>query len=309
MTAAEHELLKQEPSGFPFRRGRLLIMALQFFAVGDESGIQDGAPYCLVCGYSGSAKEWDAFEPQWQSVLDDAGVERFHATEFFGRDRRGRRLGPYANWTDDDAARFLERLAGAINQRRLRPIGVAVDVAAFNGLTEGERRFLTGGFWMTRNRSEGRWIRSTGAPNKPYYLAFQYFLQQAARHSPKDAQINFLFDRQDVLEAHAVKVFKEIAERGLIIDGDKKNLRRLAFGSSRDDPALQAADLRVNTWYGTLTRENTVEAMGWERVHAMNLLTKKKKSSLMGVMTKEVLDKMLSGYLPNEVRKTLQDLA
>jgi len=279
-------------------------MALQFAAVGDESGIHAGAPYCVVSGYSASAREWLAFEPRWRTVLKDAGVEWFHAKQFFGRDKRGRRLGPYAKWLDNDARRFLEKLAGVINQRRVTPIGVAIDVAAFNALTEGERRFLTGGLWTAPpDLSRGRWTQNTGAPTKPYYLALQVFFVQAAQHSPKDAQINFLFDRQNVLQAQAINMFNQTVERGLAVDGQKKDLRWIAYGSSREEPSLQAADLRTHAWYGTLAYGGL---LGWERAYAMDLLTK--KSKVIGICNAEFMEHLL-GELPVDVRDKLRELA
>jgi len=278
-------------------------MALQFAAAGDESGIHTGAPYCLVCGYSGSAKEWLAFEPRWQAALHDAGVEWFHSKQFFGRDKRGRRLGPYAKWLASDAERFLEKLALTINERRLTPIGVAIDVEAFNALTLGERRFLTGGLWAAPpDLSRGRWTHNTGAPTKPYYLALQSFFVQAARHTPKDAQINILLDRQNVLQAQAINMFNLTVERGLAVDGQKKDLRWIAFGSSREEPALQAADLRTHTWYANLVHGESLDS---ERDYAMHLLTKKDK--FIGICNAEYMEGIL-GALPDDVRNKLRGL-
>jgi len=281
-------------------------VVVELFAVGDESGIQAGAPYCLISGYIGSAKEWLAFEPQWEAVLKGAGVQWFHARQFFGRGNDGRRLGPYGAWTDDDARVFLSKLAGVINQRRLRPIGVAVDTGAFNALTEGERRWLTGGLWAARpdDLSRGRWTQNTGAPTKPYYLAFQFFLVQAAQSSVKDAQISFLFDRQNVLQAQAINMFQQTVERGLIkIEGYEKYLRWIAYGNSPDEPSLQAADLHTHAWYGTLARGPDLE---WERSYAMDLLTKKR--TVMGICNADYLEQLLT-RLPADVRKRLRQLA
>ena len=281
-------------------------MVLQLFAVGDESGIQAGAPYCLISGYIGSAKEWLAFGPQWEAVLKDAGVEWFHARQFLGRDNHGRRLGPYAAWTDDEARVFLKKLADVINQRRLNPIGVAVDTGAFNALTQGERRWLTGGLWAARpdDLSRGRWTHNTGAPTKPYYLAFQFFLVQAAQNAAKDAQINFLFDRQNVLQAQAINMFQQTVERGLIkIEGYEKYLRWIAYGNSPDEPSLQAADLHTHAWYGALAY---ADDLACERSYAMDLLTKKRK--VMGICNAEYMEQLLE-RLPADVRNRLRELA
>ena len=75
------------------RGGHARIIAM-FQAYFDESGIQDSAPVCLVCGYFGGPGQWQ-FGNEWKDVLDEYGINEFHAKQFGAFDPFGKRVGSY----------------------------------------------------------------------------------------------------------------------------------------------------------------------------------------------------------------------
>lgn len=221
-------------------------------------------------------------------VLRKYSISAFHATDFFGRDKQGGRLGPYRSWSEAIAKRFLEELTSAINQRRLYPIGGAVDVTAFNSFSTGERRFLTGGSWSKSGK-----LKSSGKPSEPYYLAFQTLLTEATRCANTDTLVHFVFDQQHVLEPWAVRLFKQIA------DGRKhklwERLGEISYADRRKKIGLQAADLHTHAWYRYLVRRND---MSKERFAAMDALTKRRRA--MGIWSKDLMEELLSCVTPEE---------
>lgn len=270
----------------------------------DESGVHGNASYCLVTGYVGTPQHWGRFERQWKEILARYSVSDFHAKRFFARDERGGRLDCYKGWPAEKALSFLDNLLFCVDQRRLSPIGGAVQVPSFDALTYGERRFLTGGNFT----ADGRWLTS-GAPSKPYYLALEHLLVEALNRASEDTTIHFLFDRQEVLGARAVQTFNEIVGRAPArstsyctqpLVGVEK-LGRLAFGKCSKEPCLQAADLLTHSWYSYLSRG--AEGLSDERRYAMNQLTRKRQD--IRIYNTEGFELVLS-KLPSEVRAALQ---
>lgn len=143
-----------------------------------------------------------SFKRAWSKVLQAYGVSRFHARDFFA----GNFGGPssvYHGWQTDKAVAFLHELVATINGLNLRPIGGAIVVNDFNALTLGERRILTGGLWSIPKQK----FVVSGAPTKPYFAAFVRFLIEAMEQTPKNAITHFVFDRQNVMERNAARLF------------------------------------------------------------------------------------------------------
>jgi hypothetical protein len=177
-----------------------VIDSLETYA--DESGIH-ARRYCVVCGLVGSSTQWRTAENRWSRTCD--GIV-FHAKQFFGRDDAGYRLGPYKGWSHEKASKFLAALFDAISERELTLVGAVVDVQAFNGLSLGERRYLT----LARfDRDMSVW-RTTGAPSKPWFLGFgaTVALSAAAARRP-DLKVDFWFDRQNEYEGLANDLFQQ----------------------------------------------------------------------------------------------------
>lgn len=213
------------------------------------------------------------FEKDWMALLKDAGVSSFHATQFFAkRDYRG---------LNDD-------LADVIHHHRLYPIGAGVDVNAFNDLTTGERRFVTGA------RMRGSKPITSGAQSQPYYLAFQYLVIEATNQAREDSIINFTFDRQNVLQAKALETYHDYVNH-MSDESRRRKLGRISFDDSAKYPGLQAADMHTHLWYSYMSQRT---GMTEARHSAMKKLTSKRGA--MRLFDAERLEELLSGLSPED---------
>lgn len=229
---------------YPYHEGKHIIVTIELFAYGDESGIEDSAPYCLLLGFMGSPRQWDTFKKDWRKILNDYEIQEFHAKGFFGRDQHGQRLDHYKDWSSARAHGFLESLVQVASRRRLYPIGGAVDVKAFKSFTQAERGFFTGQLiWNDWNMR--KWHIS-GAPTKPYYFAMKLFVIEALERAEPSASIHFIFDEQNVLQAHAVNTFRDWVSLYHPFQGNKAGIdqfKSIIFTKSGNEAGLQLADM------------------------------------------------------------------
>ena len=70
---------------YPYNEGGHLIAAVEFWAYGDESGIEGNAKLCMLLGYVGAPNEWESFNVAWVAVLKKYCVQEFHAADFFAQ--------------------------------------------------------------------------------------------------------------------------------------------------------------------------------------------------------------------------------
>jgi hypothetical protein len=244
-----------------------------FWLYADESGIHDGAAYCLVCGYVGREDHWLRFDQRWREVLADAGQSDFHAKRFFARSANGARVPPYQGFSDREATAFVEALIGTVvaPEHHLNRIGIGIDTAAFSSLSTGERRYLTGG-----NFHHGRFRLNTGAPTKPYYLAFFHTYLQALRGLPQDNSVmHFMFDQQNVLQEQALAAMR-IATDALKARNTPEwwlnQIGPISFAERKKYSALQAADLATYLWYCYAESRAKGVPVSGERGSALKLL-------------------------------------
>ncbi|MHB8516093.1 MAG: hypothetical protein ACYDCT_12020 [Dehalococcoidia bacterium] len=261
-------------------------------AYADESGIDSRRGYCVVAGYVGSPRQWDRFKTEWGHALGK--VPAFHSKRFFGRDENGGRLDHYRGWSEKDADNFINGLLSVIQRHRLTPVGGAIDLSAFNALSVGERRFLTGG----HPKAHGGWELSTGAPTKPYYLGFRFLVQEALGLARAGARVHFVFDRQEVLRAHAKTTFGRICRRA--VPPTSVQLGDLTFEDCTQTVQLQAADLYANVWHAYLAKRSKLSTGALD---ALYQLTRKRKG--MPVYQTEAFEANLH-RLPAEIRKRLR---
>lgn len=222
-------------------------MVTEFDAFGDESGIEASAAYCIVGGYVGTPRQWKIFTKEWSAALDEYGVPRFHAKDFFQPARR-RKVECYQGWTDQKLTRFLRLLLETLNRRRIEAAIAAVHAPSFNALAEDDRRFLSGGIMNTRAQLMGdddlrlsrKWL-SSGAPTRPYFCAFQGFISQALDKTSDDSILSFTLEQQNVVEARAIQTFHEAYKTERYLRSAK--LGDITFADSERKLPLQAADL------------------------------------------------------------------
>lgn len=142
---------------------KLFAMIEAYF---DESGIHDGAHACLIAGYCADRSQWRYFEKNWKKVLARENIEEFHAKVFFKNRTPGT---PYFKWSKTRWKRTLNDLLSIIESSGIRPISGGVVMRDWERLSHERRRFLTGGAYDSTRRK----FITSGAPNQPYFLAFQ----------------------------------------------------------------------------------------------------------------------------------------
>jgi hypothetical protein len=204
----------------------------------DESGIHEGAHVCVIGGYWGSIKKWKRFERRWKQIIEDAGeptLKEFHSTDFWYAD--GRRKGIFARWSNDKADKFIADLATCIVDSGIYPTAAVLVVADWKKLNKDERMFLTGGRY---NKSTLKWV-TRGAPNRLYFLPFQFAIEYPALSCQAGLHVHYVFDLNKQFKKHALDLF------GLMKIDPKINARHrmgaLDFETGEAAPGLQAADM------------------------------------------------------------------
>jgi hypothetical protein len=272
------------------------LAILNLYAYADESGVHENPLFFVLAGYIASPRQWDLFCKDWQNILDSFGVSEFHAKDFF--QLKARQIHTqYRKWSDDNNRQFISELSKAINSRRLYPIGCAVDVNAFNNITVGERRYLTGGKWDAK---KGRFTTS-GKPSAPYFAAFHYYVRAALDRTSDKAKLHLVFEHQNVMESKARQTFEEMIALSSKMEGSEK-LDSIVYSISTDKPQLQAADLFSHTTYryavGGIPSDYSLGI-------AMNQLFKDRRS--VGLMNTEGIETFLQKYLPEIERLRIQE--
>ncbi len=218
-----------------------------FEAYLDESGIHDGAQVCVVAGFYGTEAAWRRFETQWQNIIGDypeLADEEFHAKIFFKR-VKGKRVGPYKDWDDAKAAKFLERLIQAIMRNRIFPIGYAIVVQHFLDLPQKTREWFTGAKFTIHGRRV-----SSGSPKRSYYLPFQFTVLEAAKTCGTKEKIHFFVGLDRSFDEYAVDLYKYLLDDSVRLpDLYRSALGNISFPLAKDTPGLQAADLLAYRLY------------------------------------------------------------
>jgi hypothetical protein len=206
----------------------------------DESEIHGGSRRCVVAGFAGGRRKVVALEKRWREILSQFKIAEdigFHAKTFFKRSASGRRFGPYEGWSDQQARDFVAQLVKAVTDVTLYPVGGGVDMQYFNSLSHNLRRWLTGGMY---DSSKGKWLTS-GAPNKPYFFAFQQLVIGSAQFANPGVTIDCICDRQDTFSSLAIQLWNYMKDELVWETG--KHLGGIDFYSRFQRFALQAADM------------------------------------------------------------------
>lgn len=215
-----------------------MVSALALEAYLDESGIHDGAHACVVAGYWGSEKHWRKFEPRWKKIIehaDEPTMKEFHSVKFWKPD--GTRKGVYATWSNAKADQFIADLLTCIGDYNLYPSGFVLDVSAWKKFNKSERMFMTGGRYDIKNE---KWI-TPSAPNKTYYLPFQFCVVAPAKTCKPRLMVHYFFDLNKQFRNHATDLFRHLKKDQTIQCRDR--IGELALPTSEEAPGLQAADL------------------------------------------------------------------
>lgn len=204
----------------------------------DESGIHDGAHVCVIAGYWGSKKNWIRFEKRWREILNAANeppLKEFHSTDFWHEDDS--RKGVFAKWSDAKADKFIHDLITCIVDAKIIPTDATLVVSEWNKLNLDERRFLTGGHY---HPTEKKWA-TFGAPNRTYFLPFQFAVVNPALACSPGLHVHYTFDLHKQFKNYASDLF-ELLKLDKTLEWAHR-LGSLTMESSEAAPGLQAADL------------------------------------------------------------------
>lgn len=211
----------------------LLVLKAYF----DETGIHEGSRFCVVAGYFGGEKRWRDLSNAWGKTLLKYEVHEFHARRFFGRDDFGNRLDEYKDWTDDKAKAFINALVSAVEaSKKINPISCSLVKEAWNELSYGERRYISGGMY-----SAGK-FKTSGAPSKAYFLPFQYCIVNTAHYCGVGQRVHFIFDLNEQFKGFAHDLYALLrGEHSKISVKDR--LGPLTFETSLHAVPIQVSDL------------------------------------------------------------------
>ncbi len=212
--------------------GKLFAVMQAYF---DESGIHHESAFCILAGYVGGVGQWKRFERTWRKILAKYKVEEFHAKRFFQRDKRGQRLDEYADWTDAKADDFIRELINCILSVKVYPVSCSVVKAAWNQLSYGERRYLTGGIFDADE------FTTSGAPSKAYFVSFQFCIYMATDFCGRGQKVHFAFDLNKDFHGYGREYFKLLKKLPGLSWAPK--LGQPSWPTSFEAVQLQAADL------------------------------------------------------------------
>jgi hypothetical protein len=262
---------------------------------GDESGIQEGARWCVLAGYIGEPREWERFNKKWSGTLERYEISEFKSSEFWGREERtGARISPYRGWSNAKSERFITRLLDLIDQHNIQPVGCSLELRAWNALTEGERRSITGGNLKLR---KDQW-RDSGSPH-PYHAVFHGFIADSAIHRDDySSRIALILDEQTSYEGRAKYIFARYKSANTA--PEMMRFRDLVFAPSHEHPGLQASDLVTHCWYRVHEHGSRTDP---ERKQAFLRLANKRDK--MMIWTASRLENLLAQQ-PAEYRERLR---
>jgi hypothetical protein len=286
---------------YPYDEGRHLLVIIDLYAYGDESGLQDRPPYCLLAGYIASPNQWRLFNHDWQEILKAYGVPLFHAKEFFPFQARSHNP-VYKGWQTEKAKTFVFSLGEAINNHAIHPLGCAIDVKAFESFSIGERRFLTGAGWNSQTGT----FKYLGKPASPYLAVFESFVRAALDRTPPKARLHLVFHSQREMEPKVCEIFADMITNSHLMPRGKRP-ESIGYRSADNSPELQACDLYAYGWNYYLSHKSSGWASNYLLRVAMTQLCRKVKG--IDLMDRDSIEATLTtGLQPNDRERIRQQL-
>lgn len=260
-------------------------MALREWVYVDESGIHGDAPVCIVAGYRASPMQWKRFSRDWKEILakSEYRIEVFHSTDFFNRKRsKNPDKNLYLGWSDAKAAKFLDELLFAISRRKIRAVGGAVEVPAFDSFSYGERCQMVG-YATTKSSRQHR-------KPAPYHMAVRMMVEDALDLTAHDTELHFVIAEQRELQQRALDGYALTKELWQTRFPDRvKRLKGMGIESPIDFPGLQAADLLAYMWYNFLSHGYRLNG---QKSKALVQLTRNRND--LGVATTEGMERLFA---------------
>lgn len=198
----------------------------------DETGIHEGAPFCVIAGYFGGPGQWKKFDPAWRRALSGFGVplDQFHALDLMQRRKS------FFGWDGKRQSELLTSLTAAMTMYKIYPVSVGLVIADFQELSLTQRRFVTGA-----TMKNGQLV-SSGCPNKPYFAPFQYCMKRVVSYAEVGGRADFFFGLDRSFAKYARTLY-DIIKRSKQPDETRCRLGEIAFPMAKETPGLQAADL------------------------------------------------------------------
>jgi len=220
----------------------------------DESGIHDGAAYCVIAGYFGGRGQWRKFEESWKQLLREFKVpmEKFHTKHFYPEPKPKTWFAD--QWSRrDEYASFHNAIAATISQqKKIHPVSAGIVVPAFNSFSVDDRRFMTG----AKSNLKGELI-SHGSPEKPYFVPFTMVVRQICEYAPVGGKAHFFFGIDRSFYRYATTLFEQITN-------DQFRIGSLAWkdrlGDSSAPRAANTAQLQVADFLAYLTYRHMLDA-------------------------------------------------
>lgn len=145
---------------------------------------------------------------------------------------------------------------------------------------------MTGGSISGR----GKWIHS-GAPTKPYYVAFWKAVMSAIEvRNRDDWKLQFVFDQQHTLAPLALRLYQRLKNE--LDEPESLRMGDARYASRHEAIGLQAADLLAHCWYQFGLYGHVASA----EVH--QVLSAQRRDTLV-VFTKEMMDKLVGRTEPS----------
>jgi hypothetical protein len=189
----------------------------------DASEPEPGVPVAVVAGFLADTEEWIRFESLWTPFLQEFGIRRFHATEYWAR------RGQFQNWSDAKHLAAKGEVCRILNEIRPIGVGTALDTRAFD-------------VWRASS--------DTFFPSDPYYLCLERTINKLVHNftqSPTDDGIVIYCDQdraherlaQDIAIWHEERLRR--SKNPLRVNPERPVSTR--YVSSFDFVPVQAADI------------------------------------------------------------------
>jgi hypothetical protein len=214
----------------------------------DESGISDNSQVTVIAGFLGGPPAMHRIGKEWNKVLRRYGVNvPFHAIEFYAPAEKIRlsTSNPYRGWSATKRKNYIKDLLRVLRKYSAHLIANVVDSVAFRSRSEDERKWMTGGISNVMNPN--KWY--LGKPNSPYHFALRVVVECCAVRIPDGDKVHIFMSEQNQYEGYALELYKAIRETDPPIEGVERLDDSMTFGSHKQYPVLQAADLVCYHFY------------------------------------------------------------
>ena len=181
----------------------------------DDSGSGGDSPYFVLAGYCASEATWEAFWPDWQSVLDLPPK-----LAYFKMSEAETLRGQFAGFTTEGRAKRVNQFIDVILAHDLQEASIAVPDEYYREILDP---------------------LLPGKVANPYYMAFIGLVSALAglnRHRGSTETTDFIFDEQKGIESKALKMYHRLKALS-----PHRQLGRVVYRSDREMLPLQAADL------------------------------------------------------------------